>query len=115
MDSETDLAFQAQAIAMLNKNLLGAPWNSYLDKKQLLVMYSEARSMVKKNPTHRKLGAAAESLIGSLARIVRCLSIEDAQAKQTFVRGRVVEMDATALYANAEQEFKKMRQLLAKR
>ncbi|MDX1341633.1 MAG: hypothetical protein R3227_04750 [Reinekea sp.] len=115
MDPQLDEQFQQQAFNLLNKNLLGAAWQTYIDKKQVLVMFAEAKAMLKQKPNQKKLVASAQSLIETLSRVVRCLCLDDEQAKLTSVRGRTITMEAEALFASAEKEFKTMRMLAAKK
>ncbi len=74
-------------------------------------MYKEAKKIMKQQPKNRKLLASAGSVLDSTIRVVRCLCLDDPMAKQTSIRGRSIEMDAEAMYGEAEQEFKMMRKL----
>ena len=114
MDIETDEKYQLQALDMLSKNLLGATWSTYIEKKLVIAMFNEAKTTIKQKPDNKKAVAEARSLMDTLARVVRCLCLEDA-AKQTQIRGRVITMDAKALFENAERELKTMRRVGTKR
>ena len=115
MDSELDQSYQLQALKLLEKNLLGSNWKTYIDKKVVLTMFAEAKAIIKQKPNHKKLVTQAQALIETLARVVRCLCLDEEEAKLTSVRGRVVTMEAEALFASAERDFKTLRQLAAKR
>jgi len=114
MAVETDQEYQNQAIDLLNRSLIGYSWSSYINKKHLLAMYSESKTILKQKPNNRKLIASADSVLTATARIVRCLCIEDEKAKETEIRGRKVQLDAESLYGSVELEYRNMKQIAAK-
>ncbi|MFT7290258.1 MAG: hypothetical protein ACI9PX_000692 [Reinekea sp.] len=108
MDTETDNEFQNQAITALDNRLMDATWSNYIDKKQLLIMYAEAKTILRHPTPNRKLNAMAKSLFDTSVRVARCLVIEAPEAKVTLSKGREIELDALVLYAQAEKELKQL-------
>jgi hypothetical protein len=108
MDTETDTEFQNQAVAALNNRLVDATWNNYIDKKQLLVMYGEAKALLRQPTANRKLNAMAKALFETSVRVARCLVIDAPEAKVTLIKGREIQLDALVLYAQAEKELKQL-------
>jgi len=77
-------------------------------------MFNEAKTTLKQKPNNKKAVAEARALMDTLARVVRCLCLDEA-AKQTQIRGRTITMEAKALFENAERELKTMRRVGTKR
>jgi hypothetical protein len=92
----------------LDNRLMDATWSNYIDKKQLLIMYVEAKTILCHPTPNRKLNAMAKSLFDTSVRVARCLAIEAPEAKVTLSKGREIELDALVLYAQAEKELKQL-------
>jgi hypothetical protein len=114
MEVNVDQEYQDKAIELLDRALSGCLWDLYIDKKILIAMYSESNVILNQKTKSRKLAASAESVSTSIIRIVRCLCIDDEKAKETMVRGRMVQLDAEAIYNSVVLEYRNMKQLNAK-
>ena len=111
---ETDAEFKAQALKLLDKGLVNCTWESKIDKKRIVTMYSEAKGLVQDDSSHKKLVALAQVLIDTMVRIVRCVAIAEEGANLTEVKGRTVELEPDFLYYNSDNEYKEMRQFAGK-
>lgn len=114
MTTKSDSEFQAQAIKLLDRGLVNCVWESKIDKKRILAMYSEAKAITQNSASHKKLSALAQALIDTMVRIVRCVAIDDEGANLTEVKGRIVELEADFLFYNSDNEYKEMRQFAGK-
>lgn len=111
MNTDSDKAFRSEAIKLLESQLRGVGWTSKIDKKKLLSMFVEIKSVQRQKNPSKKLLSSSQSLFETLVRVVRCLCIDDPKAKMTTIRGREVEMNANDLFLAAEKEYKNMREL----
>ena len=114
MVDQDDSVFQAKALKLLDRELLNCPWDSKIDRKRVVAMYTEAKAIVQNSSNHKKLVVLAQALIDSIVRIVRCVAIEEEGANKTEVKGRLVELDAETLYYNTDNELKEMRKFAGK-
>ncbi|MDN3648885.1 hypothetical protein QWZ13_08170 [Reinekea marina] len=114
MEIQEDREYQAKAIKLLDQELKNCAWDSKIDKKRIMALYAEASLIVQNSSSHKKLMALAQTLIDSLARIVRCVAIEEEAAKRTLIKGREVELEAEVLFYNTDNEVKEMRKFAGK-
>jgi hypothetical protein len=114
MSTKSDSEFQAQALKLLDRGLVNCTWESKIDKKRVLAMYTEAKTITANSASHKKLTALAQTLIDTMVRIVRCVAIEEEGANLTEIKGRTVELEADFLFYNSDNEYKEMRQFAGK-
>jgi uncharacterized protein YktA (UPF0223 family) len=114
MTTISDSEFNSMATKLLDRGLVNCAWDSKIDKKRILTMYSEAKAIVQDASSHKKLSALAQALIDSMIRIVRCIAIEKEGAKLTEIKGRTVELEADFIFYNSDNEYKEMRQFAGK-
>ena len=119
MDNDKDRQFKREAIQLLDGNLAGldsstSEKKSGIDRTLVLQMYFESKSIVQQNVEEHMLSMVANDVLGTCIRVARCVYLENEEAKQTIINGKLTYLDLNSLYSCAKKEFEHMNELIEK-
>ncbi len=118
MNRGEDRKFELEAIQLLDGQLSGldssiSEEESGVDRKLLLKMYRESKSVVQQNVQQNveqhRLSMVANAVCGTCIRVARCAYLGNSEA---IINGKTNYLESNSLFVSAKREFEYMQELL---